>query len=242
MKKRCLSMLLLFMFIIGMSVPAAASKGNAYRFLDLTEIDPDSSTTRVEAVSLDDGLTADVNSKIISNDPDVYVNSITVHPIIAVYEGEQGTMYIINDITRSVRFTSKGQFQSLNLTNAGLQSVIKELPTGVANDPTLAGKKVLFVGWDVSSVFTCIAESPQYIEYTPTSTCINGTATKRITVTGKHTQVTVDEYFFMPENINDYYHVGVRGSFMFIRTSGPNSGQQGGFGISAGLTVNSDKR
>ena len=160
-------MLLLFMFIIGMSVPAAASKGNAYRFLDLTEIDPDSSTTRVEAVSLDDGLTADVNSKIISNDPDVYVNSITVHPIIAVYEGEQGTMYIINDITRSVRFTSKGQFQSLNLTNAGLQSVIKELSTGVANDPTLAGKKVLFVGWDVSSVFTCIAESPQYIEYTP---------------------------------------------------------------------------
>ena len=87
MKKRCLSMLLLFMFIIGMSVPAAASKGNAYRFLDLTEIDPDSSTTRVEAVSLDDGLTADVNSKIISNDPDFYVNSITVHPIIAVYDG-----------------------------------------------------------------------------------------------------------------------------------------------------------
>ena len=244
MKKQLVSLLLLFVFVLGLGTPAAAYEEDSNRAewtLETIGKYLDSAPAVEVAPAQKDDLISSARATTIR--PDVYVKKITVCPIIGIYNnGVAESVEEVTEATRTVEFATRGQVKSLTLTSAQFKAIESTVATAFASDLAHRGKSYEIIAWYVESVIVCSADRPKYLEYTPTSTCVGGTETQRMDLPYTSTQVTLRHIFQIPAGLyNNYYHVGINGAFYFTYTSGSNSGTTGGAMMGAGLTVNSDK-
>lgn len=244
MKKQFISLLLLFVFVLGLGTPAAAYEEDSNhtdwnletinKYLD--------STPAIEVAPVQKAdLTSSARATTIR--PDVYVKRVTVYPIIGISNnGVAEGVEEVTKATRTIDFPTRSQVNSLTLTAAQFQAIESTVETAFISDLAHRGKSYEIIAWYVESVVICSADRPQYLEYTPTSTCVGGTETHRIDLPYTSNQVTTRHIFMIPDGAyNNYYHVGINGAFYFKYTSGSNSGTIGGAMMGAGLTVNSDR-
>ena len=246
MKKRFLSLTLLFLFVLGMAMPVSAHEEIG------KEIDLQAFAKVNEIINLGDysdfmpsrGPAVSERVQELSLGPDydlsLSVTQVAVCPIIA-YVDDNGALQPgrLLSVKRYATFPANGNtFVGLSLTSAQLQSVENEIVNWIASSD-IADRPCYLVGWYVGTEVAYTANRPRYIDYWSTATGTAAGTKERRTIN----KTSGTERFFrdilIPDGRYDsYYNVGIAGNFYFIRTS---NGQEGGFAFSGNLTVNSDK-
>lgn len=244
MKKHFLSMLLLFVFVLGLGSPAAAYEG-----------DPNGAHWDLETIGKYIDVAPEVKTAPASDSelfnatratsvrPDVYIKEITATPVIGIYNnGTPESVKAITKASRTIRFSTRGQSMRMPITSSQFKSIESTVASAFASDLANRGKTYEIIAWYVESVVVCTADRPKYLEITPSSTCVNGTETERIDLPYTSTEVTIPKLFSIPSGSYDkLYSMGISGAFYFTYTSGSNSGTVGGAMMGASVTVNSDK-
>lgn len=245
MKKRFLSLTLLFLFILGMAMPASA-----HADLELSSLTAVGgikySSTSARCLPLGEAVTAeqsrDSSPRIIEPDPDLnlYITRISACPLVS-YLNSDGKRYArrMTELTYYGNFpVNKTQSGVISLTSAQVQAIENRTAELVA-ESDIADKSPAFAGWHVEVSFFYSANRPKYIEYWPTATNSSNGAVKRYDLTKTSGVLTIPQDFLITPSMEDSYcNIGIAGNFYFTRTS---NGQEGGFRFSGALTLNSDK-
>lgn len=164
------------------------------------------------------------------------IREIHTYPIVYCVEDE--LFYPIYSIERYATFYDVGQQgMMLSLKESDVDAMFNRAGILIGSDPSLAGKTFKIAGLTVQDKFQVIAQKPLYIKWTPTATCMQGTAEKKIDVPGTNVNLdwTVREHFFFPEpNSDGYYYVGINAAFYRYYPNGTVGGiaMNGGVGVS----------
>ena len=248
MKKRFLSLTLLFLFVLGMAMPVSAHEEigkeiDLQAFAKVNEIinlgDPSDFLPSDGPVSSE--YARDLSRIIIEPESglNLYVTQVAACPILAYME-DDGTVQVgrLLDVKRYATFPiNYTQFASLSLTSVQLQAVENEVDRWVASN--LPNKPYAIVGWYVGTQVFYSANRPKYIDYWSTATNTVAGAKQRVTLIKTSDRKNLFRDILIPDGLSSsYYNVGVSGNFYFTRTS---TGNEGGFAFSGNLTVNSDK-
>ena len=232
MKKHFLSMLLLFVFVLGLGSPAAAY--NAQKNLDdleLVEVGEIKFPSQPETA-------ADASDLSRARVPDLYLLTVAAAPI--VYVDGMDAAFILAD---AARFASYGpnsgypQFGVIRLTSKDLASVNASIQSFMNRQPDLQGKKFMIAGWRLEGLYRYAAQRPHYFEYEGDSDCLNSPNPYRENVsatTGNH--IVMRDFQVQNFDNSVYYRLGISGGFYFT-----NDGHQGSAGLGVSLIVNSDK-
>ncbi|MDE6934968.1 MAG: hypothetical protein K2P26_05100 [Oscillospiraceae bacterium] len=244
MKKRFLSLTLLFLFVLGMAMPVSAHE--EIDLSSLADVEGIELDVRAELLPLDgtvmNGQAQDASRAIITPDPELnlYITRISAYPLVS-YVGDDGNPYArsMTELTYYANFpVNQTQSAVLPLTSVQVQAIKKRTAELVAASD-IADKSPAFLGWHVDVSFFYSANRPKYIDYWATATNSSNGAVKRYNLTKTSGVLTIPQNFIIPDSMQDSYcNIGTAGNFYFTRTS---NGQEGGFRFSGALTLNSDK-
>ena len=177
MKKRFLSLTLLFLFVLGMAMPVSAHEEIG------KEIDLQAFAKVNEIINLGDssdflpssGPAVSERVQELSLGPDydlsLSVTQVAVCPIIA-YVDDNGALQPgrLLSVKRYATFPANGNtFVGLSLTSAQLQSVENEIVNWIASSD-IADRPCYLVGWYVGTEVAYTANRPRYIDYWSTAT------------------------------------------------------------------------
>lgn len=255
MKKQIMSLLLLFVFVIGLGTPAAAYEeedctnlkfieaGDIDRFenMEIEAVGADVfrtfSATELETVTPENiDITQDIDASR-ARLPDLYLQEMVVIPFIYV-EGETKFRPVSSAARYDIYGASSGyqQFGSIALTSAQLNDVRNDVVRFVSSQSDLQGKNVYFVGWTVAGLYEYASTRPLYFEYKGGENCINEPNPIRESVSASSHEYVVQRNFLIPEDgFNKYYLMDITGGFYF-----QENGSQGSAGVGLTLVVNRD--
>lgn len=244
MKKRFLSLTLLFLFVLGMAMPVSAHE--EIDLSSLSDVEGIELGVRAELLPLDEAMTAeqpqDLSRIIIPPDPDLnlYITRISAYPIVA-YVNDDGKKYarFMTELTYYATFpVNQTQSGAVSLTSAQVQAIKKRTEELVAASD-IADKPHTFAGWHVETRVFYSANRPKYMEYWATATNSSNGAVSRLDLTKTSGVIAISNNFLIPTSMQDSYcNLGIAGNFYFTRTS---NGKEGAFAFSGALTLNSDK-
>lgn len=235
MKKQFISLLLLFVFVLGLGSPAAAYEEGSIHGTDVecVEIGAEASSKTKTTVQSDFAA-----NSTRARMPDVYVSAIDVSPIVHI--GDLDHYLCFTDFGARQTFTATnggiGQFKGIDLTSSQINNICSKLYTALQSSQ-YAGQSVRLVGWKIITTVNYAADNPQYLEYETGDMCMEG-ATHKIDLGRQQVSYRNLEHNFLIKEgtYQSRYTFGARGAFYFS-----SGGQSGGAGFSGSVTFNSDK-
>ena len=244
MKKHILSMLLLFVFVVGLGTPAIAyGEGDSTYGLEFATAEDIANFRNMEIVGIGEcpyasdakELELDASSDISrARVPDLYIEGMSVYPIIRI-EGET-PLYVLYDVYRSQAYGASAgyqQFGGISLTSSQLSSVYRDIIQCVNTNPSWTGKSIRFIGWELAGLYHYNAAKSAYFEYEGSEGCINIQNPIKETVSTSEVNYVVRRDFEVPNgNYDGFYRLSVDGGFYT---------QQVSAGVGIFLRVNTDK-
>lgn len=234
MKKSFTSIILAFLLIAALSIPAMAADNGA-KALELIPIDEANTGIRVEAT--DELLTdADMPSEDSEeNDSDIQsrateirtlvcIREVHIRPIVACVE--TGEAYILENIERKATWSGySGSSESLKLTASAISAFAAETFNALKADAGTSQYTWGIIGWNVIVKHFMQSQYPLSVNWTPTATCMDGTEQRSKNIPAQAWNMSISENFAFPEDYNDYYYIGVSGSYRYrIPSTGQTTG------------------
>lgn len=257
MKKQFLSLLLLFVFVLGLGTPAAAYEDNDSCGLAIATAEDLERLEDLELVELGGGsvpvdsdwnfevepmLLDDTEATTRARTPDLYITDMYINPVIYAKDinGNDGLIVL----AKVGRYTTYGasagyqQFGGMSLTFAQFQELLNDTFEYASQEPQLNGMQILFAGWRVGGHYKYAAQKPLYFEYEGDGACIDSENPKRDYLSSSSPNpFDVSRVFTVPGgNYEGRYLEVVRGGFYFM-----SDGNQLSAGLGLTLVVNSDR-
>lgn len=166
--------------------------------------------------------------------PEVSPLSVQVYPVIFV--PEEGAGYILNDCGRYKKLSGTTQAEMFNLSTTATTAYINEIASTMQQYTNLTGNSCSFIGWQLTCEIEMIATRPEYIELTPTDSCLSGTDTIRETIPSNFTTCTytITGIFEPTKELTEYQWYGFTGQFAFTQADG----SLGAIDVLTGFSIN----
>ena len=236
MKKHFLSMLLLFVFVLGLGSPAAAyTEADTFdkdvKYVELGT-EPDS---KVEVAAESDFALDSARART----PHVYVSIIDVSPIVHIGNLDHYTCF--TDFGDRKVFTATnggiGQFKNLALTSTRINTICSQLYNALQSNAEYAGQTLQLIGWRVVTRVNYAADRPLYFDYETGETCMEGTSHHLNLGSQQVSYKDLSHNFKIKAGTyQSRYTFGMNGAYYFT-----SNGQSGGAAFNGSATFNSDK-
>ncbi|WP_297200464.1 hypothetical protein [uncultured Flavonifractor sp.] len=166
--------------------------------------------------------------------PEVSPLSVQVYPVIFVPEENAG--YILNDCGRYKQLSGTAQSELFNLSTSATTTYINEIQSTMQQYTNLTGNTCYFIGWQLTCKIQMIATRPEYIELTPTTSCISGTDPIKETIPPNYNTCTytISGIFEPTKALTEYQWYGFKGQFAFTQADG----SLGAIDVMTGFSIN----